>query len=107
VRLTIFHTEYRVPSGPGAKEGQDLLNPYLITPLVRGSAEGSYDRLPLAGRGSFGGKKWFRRALLMETASGKCRSGVQGGPERSWSTKGGCGPCGPPGPLRYILIHTF
>jgi len=40
-------------------------------------------------------------------ASGKCRRVVQGGPERSWSTKGGCGPCGPPGPLRSILIHTF
>jgi len=40
-------------------------------------------------------------------ASGKCRSVVQGGPEHSWSTKGGCGPFGPPGPLRSILIHTF
>jgi len=32
---------------------------------------------------------------------------VHGGPERSWSTKGGCGPHGPTGPLRSILIHTF
>ena len=41
------------------------------------------------------------------TSSGKCRRVVQGGPERSWSTKGVCGPRGPPGPLRSILIHTF
>jgi len=32
---------------------------------------------------------------------------VQGGPERSWSTKGDRGPCGPPGPLRSALIQTF
>jgi len=42
-----------------------------------------------------------------KTPSGKCRSVVQGGPERSWSTKGGRGPHGPPGPLRSALIHTF
>jgi len=39
--------------------------------------------------------------------SGKCRSMVQGGPEHSWSTKGGRGPRGPPGALRSALIHTF
>ena len=32
---------------------------------------------------------------------------VQGGPEPSWSTKGGRGPRGPPDPLPSILIHTF
>jgi len=32
---------------------------------------------------------------------------VQGGPECSWSTKGGRGPRGPPDPLRSILIYTF
>jgi len=42
-----------------------------------------------------------------KVTSGKCRSVVQGGPERSWSTKGGHGPHGPPGPLRSALIHTF
>jgi len=40
-------------------------------------------------------------------ASGKCRRVVHGGPERSWSTKGGRGPRGPPGPHRSALIHTF
>jgi len=40
-------------------------------------------------------------------ASGKCRRVVQGHPECSWSTRGGCGPRGPPDPLRSILIHTF
>jgi len=40
-----------------------------------------------------------------ERSSGKCRSVVQGGHERSWSTKGGRGPHGPPGPLRSTLIH--
>ena len=44
---------------------------------------------------------------LQDTASGKCRSMVHGGPERSWSTKGGCDTRGPPGPIRSILIHTF
>ena len=43
---------------------------------------------------------------IKEFASGKCRSVVQGGPECSWSTKGGCGPRGPPGPLWSILIHS-
>ena len=46
-------------------------------------------------------------SFLKEGASGKCRSVVQGGPERSWSTKGGCGPRCPSGPLRSIVIHTF
>ena len=41
------------------------------------------------------------------SASGKCHCMVHGGPERSWSTKGGCGPRGPPGPIWSILIHTF
>jgi len=40
-------------------------------------------------------------------ASGKCRSVVQAGLERSWSTKRGRGPRGPPGPLQSALIHTF
>jgi len=43
----------------------------------------------------------------IRTASGKCRSVVQGGPERSWSTKGGRGPRGPRGPHQSALIHTF
>ena len=47
------------------------------------------------------------RQVTFGAGSGKCRSVVQGGPERSWSTKGGCSPRGPPGPLRSILIHTF
>ena len=33
------------------------------------------------------------------TALGKCPSVVQGGPQRSWSPKGGRGPCGSHGPL--------
>jgi len=41
------------------------------------------------------------------TTSGKCRSVVQGGPERFWSTKGGHGPRGPAGLLGSALIHTF
>jgi len=41
------------------------------------------------------------------TKSGKCRTVVNGGPERSWSTMGGRGPRGPPGPHRSALIHTF
>ena len=45
--------------------------------------------------------------MYLMLSSGKCRSMVQGGPERSWSTKGGRGPRGPPGPLRSALIHTF
>jgi len=44
---------------------------------------------------------------VIQRTSGKCPSVVQGGPERSWSTKGGRGPRGPPDPLRSILIHTF
>jgi len=48
-----------------------------------------------------------RTRILRWVVSGKCRSVVHGGPERSWSTKGGRGPRGPPGPLRSALIHTF
>jgi len=52
--------------------------------------------------------KWLWSNLQSsKIPSGKCRSVVQGGPERSWSTKGGNGPHGPPGPLRSALIHTF
>jgi len=40
-------------------------------------------------------------------ALGKCWTVVQDGPERSWSTEGVCGPRGPPGPLRSILIHSL
>ena len=51
---------------------------------------------------------WLPLCLLsLLCPSGKCRSVVQGGPERSWSTKGGRGPRGPPGPLWSALIHTF
>jgi len=39
--------------------------------------------------------------------SGKCRRVAQGGPERFWSTRGSYGPCGPRGPTRSALIHTF
>jgi len=54
----------------------------------------------------------IRRAIIegaggRSPPSGKCRSVVQGGPESSWSTKGGRAHCGPPGPLRSALIHTF
>ena len=45
--------------------------------------------------------------MVRTQASVKCWSVVQGGPGRSWSTKGGRGPRGPPGPLRSALIHTF
>jgi len=43
----------------------------------------------------------------LERASGKCRRVVHGGPERSWSPKGGRGPRGPPAPYPSTLIHTF
>ena len=46
-------------------------------------------------------------AAYQKHSSGKCRSMVQGGPERSWSTKGGHGPRGPPSPLWSPMIHTF
>jgi len=44
-------------SGPGAEEGEDLLRACLIWLLLRGSPEGSGERGPVGGRGSFGGKK--------------------------------------------------
>ena len=60
--------------------------------------------------GSFGSKIPTFLVSLLSAAfgtSGKCRRVVHGGPEPSWSTKGGRGPHGPPGPLRSALIHTF
>jgi len=46
----------------------------LTSSLVRGVAEGFSFRRPLLGRGSLGGKKWSRSALLIATgpeASGR------------------------------------
>jgi len=50
---TFFHTVYGMPSGPGAEDREDLLSAWLISSLVRRSAEGSGDRRHLGGRGSF------------------------------------------------------
>jgi len=58
-----------MPSGPGAEEGDDLLRLFLIWSLVRGGVEGLRERRPLGGRGSFGGKKCSKRALLIDTGS--------------------------------------
>jgi len=69
MRLTFFQTKYGMPFGPGAEEGEDLLSGSLISSLVRWSPDGSCDRHPLEGRGSFDGKKGARRALLMVTGS--------------------------------------
>jgi len=63
-----------MPSGPGAEDGEDLERASLISSLVRGVAEGLFFRRPLPGRGSSGGKKWSRSALLIATgfeASGR------------------------------------
>ena len=69
MRLTLFQTEYGIPSGPGAEEGEDLERASLTSSSVRGGAELFFSRRPLLGRGSFGGKKWFRSALLIATGS--------------------------------------
>ena len=60
-----------MPLGPGAGEGEgeDVLRACLISSLVRGGAKRSRDRCPLGGTGSFSGKKWSRRALLIDTGS--------------------------------------
>jgi len=58
-----------MPSGPGAEEGEDFERASLISFLVRGVAEGFFLRQPLLGRGSLGGKKWSRSALLIATGS--------------------------------------
>ena len=56
-----------MPSGPRAEEGEDLERARLISSPVRGVAEGFFFRRPLLGRGSLGGKKWSRSALLIAT----------------------------------------
>ena len=48
----------------------------LITSLVRGLAEGFFARSPLLGKGSLGGKKCPRSALLI--ATGSVASGREG-----------------------------
>jgi len=58
-----------MPSGPGAEEGEDLESASLISPFVRGVAEGFFLRRPLLGRGSLGGRKWSSSALLIATGS--------------------------------------
>jgi len=65
-----------MPSGPGAKEGEDWERASLISSSVRGVAEGCLFRPPLFGRGSLGGKKWSRSALLI--ANGSKASGREG-----------------------------
>jgi len=75
-RLTRFHTEYGIPSGPGAEEGEDLERASLISFLERGIAEGSFVRLPLPGRGFLGGKRWSSGVLVIATGSeGQWREG--------------------------------
>ena len=66
--------EYGIPSGPGAEDGEDLQRASLISSLVRGVTEGFYCTRPMLGRGSLGGKKLSRWALLIATgfeASGR------------------------------------
>jgi len=53
VRFTFFHTADRMPSGPGAEEGENLLSTCLISSLVSGSAEGSRNSRHFGGMGSF------------------------------------------------------
>jgi len=65
-----------MPSGPGAEEGEDFVRASLISSLVRGVAEGFFFRRTLLGRGSLGGKRWSRRALLI--ATGPEASGSEG-----------------------------
>jgi len=58
-----------MPSGPGAEEGEDLERASLISSSVRKMAEGFLFKQRLLGRGSLGGKKWSRSALLIATGS--------------------------------------
>jgi len=67
MKLTFFHRESGMPSGPRAEEGADLERASLISSPVRGVDEGSLFRRSLLGRGSLGGKKWPRSALLIAT----------------------------------------
>jgi len=76
MRFTFFHTEYGIPSGPGADQGELLERVSLISSSVRGEAEGFFVRRPLLGSGSLGGNKWFRSALLI--ATGSAASGREG-----------------------------
>jgi len=59
-----------------AGRGELLERASLISSLVRGVAEGFFVRHPLLGRGSLGGKKWFKSGLF--TTTGSEASGRQG-----------------------------
>ena len=77
--LIFFQTEYGTPSGPGADVGEDLARAALISSLVSGMAEGCWWRRARSGSSGFGGKKWFRRAVLISTGdSAPGRSGNRG-----------------------------
>jgi len=89
-RMAAGHDIYALEDGTIPAQRQMLVD----TRIAIGFPKGTYGRL-------------VARASMAVKAAGKCRSVVQGGPECSWSTKGDCGPRGPPGPLRSILIHTF
>jgi len=58
-----------MPSGPGADDKDDLDSPWAITFFDRGSAEEWPERPPVKGRLSFGGQKWSRSALFIDTGS--------------------------------------
>jgi len=66
-RMTFCHTEYRIPEGPGAEEGEDLERASFISSDVREAAAGFLLRRPLLGRGSLGDKKWSSSPLLIAT----------------------------------------
>jgi len=63
-RLTFFHTECGMPSGPGAEEGDHWLRACLISSPVKGGVEGSLDRRSLGRRGCFGGKKVIQKGFV-------------------------------------------
>jgi len=69
IRLTLFHTQYETPSGPGAEVGEDLERASMTSSFERRTAEWFLVRRSRPGRGSLGGKKWSSSALLIVTGS--------------------------------------
>jgi len=79
MRFTFFHTEYGIPSGPGADQGELLERASLISSLVRGGAEGFFVRRPLLGRGLLGGKKVIQECVVDCYGVGSIREGGKAG----------------------------
>jgi len=80
IAFTRFQVRYRMPSGPGAEEEENLEIAWAISSLVGGGVELCGLSLGGGQNGALGGKKWLSRAsFICCGVSALGREGKQGG----------------------------